>query len=647
MSLSNQARWVGTESALQVCESVFTKWLTDKYDLDVLRATLAAAACDKLTGDPAWLLVLGAPGSGKTETVGALGWIDESAEIDLLNGPPRGHALVTSTVTGPAALLSGTKEKERAKDATGGLLRKLGSSGVLVLKDVTSILSMSHDARDQTLGAFRETYDGKWTREMGADGGRSLEWVGRIVVIGAVTNAWDRAHAVVAKMGDRFAVLRIDANNSDLRRVIARQALKNLGSEKSMRRELGVAVGAVLDSVNPALLIEPFEQEHDALIDAAMVTTHLRTNVERDLRTKELEDVDQIEAATRFTKQLGQMFRGACLIGMDRADALRLAVRVARDSVPPMRLAVIEDIATHPLSITKDVAERLDRPYMTVKRVIEDLHGLGAVTAKSIAGKNGKVTWAYGVSDEVDLEALKPQVKSVEVPAWATLISAVTTFLSLGREGERSKESVSSSDETQTEDRNHEAQQSASEKGGNSSLPPHLHLFDHFAHWAGDDWFDADYAAEGAVFSTGDSVSELGRELFGWFVDLGLVELAPDKPSAARLTPAGAEAAGKVADLIRADAKARAKPDMFGCVVDETEIQSIVTAIEAAYVTLYQTTEALRFAPNNTKAKGARNKAEVEFNRLEAALDAAIARRDAQAEARWERLGPPTWQVVA
>jgi hypothetical protein len=44
-------------------------------------------------------------------------------------------ASITSTISSPAALLSGTSRRDKAKDATGGLLRKLGNRGVLAIKD--------------------------------------------------------------------------------------------------------------------------------------------------------------------------------------------------------------------------------------------------------------------------------------------------------------------------------------------------------------------------------------------------------------------------------------------------------------------------------------------------------------------------------
>ncbi len=84
----------------------------------------SAAAAERLGGDPPWLLVVSGSGAAKTETV-----------VPLAGA----GAVIESSINGEAALLSGTSTKERAKDAIGGLLRKLEPRGVLVIKDVTSI----------------------------------------------------------------------------------------------------------------------------------------------------------------------------------------------------------------------------------------------------------------------------------------------------------------------------------------------------------------------------------------------------------------------------------------------------------------------------------------------------------------------------
>src|SRR5215469_14095234 len=103
-------------------------------------------------------------------------------------------ALVTSTIASEGALLSATA---RGTHATGGLLVRLGQRGVLVIKDMGTLLSMDIRARGVVFAALREIYDGRWERNVGIGGGRTLTWAGRIAVVGASTTAWDSAHSVI------------------------------------------------------------------------------------------------------------------------------------------------------------------------------------------------------------------------------------------------------------------------------------------------------------------------------------------------------------------------------------------------------------------------------------------------------------------
>jgi hypothetical protein len=150
-------------SALEKAHSVFRHWLGDGYDLDALDAALAAAAVQDLDGDLLWLLLVSGSGNAKTESVQAL---------------QGAGAHIVSTIAAQGALLSATAMKERSADASGGLLRQIGEQGVLVIKDVTSILSMGRELRAEVMAALREIYDGRWVRTVGTDGGRTLEWHG-------------------------------------------------------------------------------------------------------------------------------------------------------------------------------------------------------------------------------------------------------------------------------------------------------------------------------------------------------------------------------------------------------------------------------------------------------------------------------------
>lgn len=366
----------------------YRRWFGDKYDFAALNCVLSAAAAERLGGDPPWLLVVGGSGAAKTETI-----------MPLVGA----GAVAVSTINGEAALLSGTSKKDRAKDATGGLLRKVGPRGVLVVKDFTSILSMNRDTRALVLAALREVYDGQWSRNVGTDGGQTLTWRGRLVVIGAVTTAWDSAHQVVATMGDRFVLVRL--NSGDHRQAAGRQAMRNVDSETSMREELATVVGDLLKMVDPDTQVELTDVEIDALLDLADLVTRARTAVERDYQGNPM-FAHGLEMPTRYAKQLVQIARGGIALGMSRPDALATAKRCAADSVPPLRLRVAIDVAAHPDTPTADVVKRLQLPRNTVDRMLQELHLLGLLTvADQPWGQS--VRWVYTLATSVKATTLE------------------------------------------------------------------------------------------------------------------------------------------------------------------------------------------------------------------------------------------------
>lgn len=377
---------------LTQCHDVFTKWLGTNYDTDALDAVLAAAAIEQLDGDPLWLMLISGPGYAKTETVQALSGVG---------------ATVTSTIQSEGGLLSASANRDKTKGATGGLLRKMGDRGVLVIKDVTSILSMDRTMRGQVLAALREVYDGRWERNVGTDGGKTLTWTGRLVVIGACTTVWDTAHAVIAACGDRFVLCRMD---SALHRIAAGDmAMSNIGSEVDMRAELAAAVSGVLAGVDGPPTLTKTEQCE--LLLAADLVTRVRTGVEFDYRGN-VDMAHAPEAPTRFAKQLAQLARGAIALGIDRRAAVNLAIRCARDSMPPLRLQIIDDLAAAPGSTPSDVRRRIDQPWTTVDRQLQALHLLHIVTVfeSEALTERGKTRWYYSLAADVNPDAIKPKV---------------------------------------------------------------------------------------------------------------------------------------------------------------------------------------------------------------------------------------------
>jgi hypothetical protein len=379
---------------LSAVHDEYRHWFGPKYDLDALDVVLAVAASEKLTGDPPWLLVVGGSGAAKTETLMPLTGVT--------------NTVVVSTITSDAGLLSATSERERAKDATGGLLRVIGSRGTLVLKDFTSVLSMHRETRALILAALREIYDGHWTRNAGTDGGKTFTWTGRLVLIGACTTAWDAAHAVVSAMGDRFVLVRLDSGDS--RADFGRQAMRNVGQEPVMRANLAKVVRELIDSINPDTEATLADAEVETLLSLADLVTRARTAVQRDFQGNP-EFAHDLEMPTRFAKQLVQVVRGAQVIGLSPQAALRVAMRCARDTMPPLRRVIVGDVARHPRSSTREVVKRLQMPRQTVDRALQEMQLLRLLVVEDEPAPTERdperARWVYSLAPDIDAAVVR------------------------------------------------------------------------------------------------------------------------------------------------------------------------------------------------------------------------------------------------
>lgn len=388
---------VAQRSLLAELHTEFRKWFGQHYGLAAIDATLAAAAVQKLKGDPLWLLLVSGASTAKSETV---------TRLEKCEG-----VVPVSTLTTEAALLSATGRDDTDPNATGGILREVGESGIIVFKDVTSILSMNPSTRAPILAALREIYDGEWHRGKGTDGGSRLHWKGRVIVVGAVTTAWDKHHSVVAEMGDRFVLLRIDSTDKEARLANGTQAIENTGDEYTMRAKLSEYVAKVIENVNPKVVPVLKESERQRILAAADLAAYARTAVETNYKGDVI-DCHAPEGPARLSKQLTQLFRGACVIGLDRSSALSLVIRCARDCVPPLRLQVLEDLAKHPRSKTNDVRKRLQKPAATVDRVIQALVSLGMVeqdeSEEPYLNGNTRHVWRFSVENGFDVGVLAP-----------------------------------------------------------------------------------------------------------------------------------------------------------------------------------------------------------------------------------------------
>jgi hypothetical protein len=293
-----------------------------------------------------------------------------------------------------ASLLSGTPRKDRASDAKGGLLAEMGDFGILLIKDFSGMLSLNKESRSSILSALREIYDGSWTRYVGMEGGRKLEWRGKCGLIGAATPSIDSHYAVMSILGERFCYYRIPDNSDENDRAL--KALKFAGQEKPIREKLIKTVteffyNLVISNDLPELT----EPERDKMIALSIFTTRCRSAVEREgFQSHEIQLIPGVESPTRLVKVYALLFRGLLNIGISRERAWELIERVSADSMPALRHNVLLKMlgsTTVDWTVT-GLSNELGYPTVTTRRSLEDMACYHIIDRES-QGKGKEDLW--------------------------------------------------------------------------------------------------------------------------------------------------------------------------------------------------------------------------------------------------------------
>jgi len=343
-----------------------------------LYVTMGAMAGNMLTGTPIWLMLVGNSSGGKT------------AMLKSLLSLPR--VVPVSSIKGEAALLSGVKKKERARDATGGLLCTLGDNGCLAFMDFTSVLSKSKEGLVEFLGIMRELFDGTWKRDIGGEGGRRLEHTGRVCLIAGVTHAIDRQVQVNKEMGERCLYFRFPFTTGYQEAVSAVQEVDPPAN--TLARQLlteGMFLGLNLSFDAPQPRRKLTADEVHRVVTLSQFAVQCRSLVPRDGYTHEVVDVATPELAARMAQELTQLYLGMEVIGNTEEERWTALKKVALDSMSLARRLILENVIEgmgH--ARAGQIANEVKVSKTTADRVLEDLALLGVLV------RNGE---GWSVSD--------------------------------------------------------------------------------------------------------------------------------------------------------------------------------------------------------------------------------------------------------
>lgn len=365
--------------------AVFNKWLLLADD-DYLPILVGSVLAHRLKSDPVWLLIVAPPGGTKSELLRSL-----YAYTGI-------HPLSQLTAR---TLASGFGNRTDAS-----LLSRL-TNEILVLKDFTTVLQISHDERQAILAQLREVYDGQLDAAWGT--GQELHWKGRLGFLAGVTPVIDQHQSTMSLLGERFVLFRPRMAE---RSALSRWSLRQGGGERTMRRELQRAMHGFLrasGSKTPTLP-EPLLLSLAAIGD---LVTRGRSPVHRDYN-RQFDYAPEPEAPTRFPKVLLSLAQGIAM-AHDRAEVtaheLRLVMRVALDCLPPIRRCVLVSLAAKQDASISELLVSASRrcSVATIRRAVEDLEALGVVRRVADSGSSEQrfalpADWAQALESQLPTE---------------------------------------------------------------------------------------------------------------------------------------------------------------------------------------------------------------------------------------------------
>jgi hypothetical protein len=250
----------------------------------------------------------------------------------------------------------------------------------LILKDFTSVLTMRSENQQEILSQFREIYDGKYTKAFG--NGKAINWKGKVGLIGASTIAFDKHHAVLSALGERFLLYR---THTEDQRQMGIQAQKTVGKEPIMRDEIRSVFHAFLDQFTDVhdVAFENEEAVGDMIIPLACFCAAGRCAVERDRYNQTIQYVPEPEGIPRLVKQFTQI--GMCIAlvqGKSKIDeeVYSIVAKIGRDLLPTKRLVLLEHLwkeqgieTAGRWRKTRQIANAVGIPTSTVRIALEDL----------------------------------------------------------------------------------------------------------------------------------------------------------------------------------------------------------------------------------------------------------------------------------
>ncbi len=337
---------------LSKLEKIFAKHLSLEVEPDFLRIVLATVIANKLDTTPVWLMIIAAAGTGKSEILSSLGMHPSVHTISILT---------------PATLVSFSdrfkKEGGKKTKVDDSLMSKLNNK-TLILKDASTITTINPHTKSTIFGQLRDAFDGSLTRSTGM-GEKTIK--AKFGLIMGATSAVEHSYTLDRILGERFLNYRPILDWSDGN--VCEKIKSHSSNYAEMKQELAETVYEFFETAG-----EPEATfYHPEIEKISLMLSTLRTDIIRDRFTKQIcFPSDQTEMPTRIYKQLSALFTSLLHITHSEKLSMHIVRRVAKDSIPYIRLRILKAIAKGKNTF-QGINEDTNLSYMYLRQNLQEL----------------------------------------------------------------------------------------------------------------------------------------------------------------------------------------------------------------------------------------------------------------------------------
>lgn len=270
-------------------------------DEDILDVIMAASITNVMKlGQPVWLVIIGAPSSGKTQYIAPLEFAQPAGKKII-------HEVTDIT---PNTFLSGSLTS-KDKSFEPSLLKRIGGHGILLFPDLTALFSKETQTLHEILGQLRHIYDGHLTKLTGNQ--EPITWKGNLGIIGASTASLYRHFEEIADMGERFMYYRMKPYDVD--KAVDKSLSRELYGQ-ALDEHIGTLYAEYIQNViqghtAPAVFTD---EDNKKIKEMAKLAAVIRTSVHTNDRTNEVDRIPEPEMPMRTALQLRGLALGMCIM---------------------------------------------------------------------------------------------------------------------------------------------------------------------------------------------------------------------------------------------------------------------------------------------------------------------------------------------